>query len=72
MLYAFSALTIFIEAFLGHTHINFSLFWKNKIWNVVQENCLIGEYILKTWLQMAFVAVDNLITIFGRVGSGVL
>lgn len=61
MLYAFNALTIFIEVFLGHTHINFSLFWKNKIWNVVQENCLIGEYILKTWLQMAFVAVGNLI-----------
>lgn len=47
MLYAFNALTIFIEAFLGHSHNNFSLFWKNKIWNVVQENCLIGEYILK-------------------------
>jgi len=26
MLYAFNALTIFIQAFLGHTHINFSLF----------------------------------------------
>lgn len=63
MPYAFNALTIIIEAFLGHTHISVSLFWWKKILNVEK---------LKPWLQVSFIAVEHLMTIFARAGSGVL
>lgn len=70
MPYAFNALTVIIEEFLGHTHISVSLFWWKKILNV--EKCLVGQYILKPWLQVSFIAVEYLMTIFARAGSGVL
>lgn len=69
---AFNALTIIIEAFLGHAHISVSLFRWKKMLNVVLEKCLVGQYILKTWLQVSFIAVEYLMTIFARAGSGVL